>query len=35
MPPRPKVHTLPQQVRDELERRIVEPKFSGYEGLAA
>jgi hypothetical protein len=34
MPPRSKVATLPQELRDELERRIVERAFSGYEELA-
>jgi|GEM_PF-452049 len=33
MPPRSKVATLPQELRDELERRIVERAFSGYEEL--
>jgi hypothetical protein len=31
MPPRSKVAMLPQEVRDELERRIAERAFSGYE----
>jgi len=35
MPPRSKVYSLPQEVRAELERRIVERTFSGYEDLAA
>ena len=35
MPPRPKVYALPEEVRAELERRIVERTFSGYEDLAA
>lgn len=35
MPPRSKVAMLPQDVRNELERRIVERAFSGYEELAA
>src|SRR5205823_1754505 len=34
MPPRSKVTMLLQEVRDELERRIVERAFSGYEALA-
>jgi Protein of unknown function (DUF3486) len=34
MPPRSKVAMLPQEVRDELERRIAERAFSGYEELA-
>jgi hypothetical protein len=34
MPPRSKVAMLPQALRDELERRMVERGFSGYEELA-
>ena len=34
MPPRSKVAMLPQAPRDELERRMVERGFSGYEELA-
>jgi hypothetical protein len=34
MPPRSKVAMLPPAVRDELERRLVERGFSGYEELA-
>jgi Protein of unknown function (DUF3486) len=35
MPPRSKVAMLPPAVRDELERRLVERGFSGYEELAS
>jgi Protein of unknown function (DUF3486) len=35
MPPRSKVAMLPPVVRDELERRMVERGFSGYEELAS
>jgi hypothetical protein len=35
MPPRSKVALLPQEIRDELERRIVQRVFTGYEELAA
>jgi len=35
LPPRSKVAKLPQPIRQELERRIIEHAFSGYEALAA
>jgi Protein of unknown function (DUF3486) len=34
MPARSKVAMLPEEVRTELERRIIERSFSGYQDLA-
>lgn len=34
MPPRSKIDTLPEKVREELERRLIASGFGGYRGLA-
>ncbi len=34
MPPRSKVHQLPEEVRDELNAQLIRNGFGGYEGLA-